>query len=480
MRRCRLGCLLAFQVALVVAGVVGALIAHAVVASESLSDQGSVGLAIVTFAGLAGLTIASLAAALGAQARGRRLAFAAAPMLLLLLCGVFARSVYPETSVEMEALREEGTPPGPGTTIALGPTGSDVRLSGEIVEGAAARLDALLDANPDVDRIVLTSEGGLADEGQAIGDVIADHGIATYIPDYCVSACTLAFVRGRQRYVMKGGRVGFHGPFQEGLFGRTFTGDSKAAKAAYVEAGVQPAFADEALKVSPDDMWFPSADRLIAAHVATQIVDRDRFPDSNLDGQVSLEGARKVVLDNFPVLKAYADLAPKALDTIAAWYLDAYRRGATEAETTADLRAIVRGAVLTSLAQGDDATVLAVARYLAQALGAASSAQQCFKIGERADLVEAERQLARSDPAAADAAAILVSRSIKTREAPAAVIHAARPDHRIGPEECRVVRATYATILALPPAEAVARIHAMLKMQATASLADLKALHIAQ
>ena len=196
--------------------------------------------------------------------------------------------------------------PGPPARIALGPQGRDIRFAGEIGAGSAARLAALLAAHPAVTRIHLTSEGGLVEEATAIGDLIAARGLATYVPDYCVSACTLAFVRGAERYLLTNGRLGFHAPYDPGLFGQVVQADAAAERAAYVAAGVDPAFAAEALAVASDSLWIPEPARLIRARVATALVDTDRFPDSTLDDDPSPAGARAAILRALPLLGSLA------------------------------------------------------------------------------------------------------------------------------------------------------------------------------
>lgn len=229
--------------------------------------------------------------------------------------------------------------------ITLGPGGRDIRLAGELSEGVAARLKRLLDENPRVERIHLTSEGGLVDEGAAIGAQIAARGLVTYVPDYCVSACTLAFVRGRERLIVAEARLGFHAPYETGLFGQDVAADAAPERAAYIAAGVAPDFVDAALKVSSDDLWLPDARHLLRAGVATGIVDLRRFPDSTLDGGPDLAHARAVLLENFPQLERLERMAPQAVDAIAARYLDAYRSGLSEAEAVEEIeRRTVRAA----------------------------------------------------------------------------------------------------------------------------------------
>ncbi|MGT2488326.1 hypothetical protein ACU4GA_25120 [Methylobacterium oryzae CBMB20] len=117
--------------------------------------------------------------------------------------------------------------------LTVGPGGRDLRLAGDLAAGVAARVAALLAAHPQIIRIHLTSDGGLVEEGAAIGALVAARGLATYVPDACASACTLIFVRGRTRYLATGGRLGFHAPYEIGARGRMRPVDSAPERAAY-------------------------------------------------------------------------------------------------------------------------------------------------------------------------------------------------------------------------------------------------------
>ncbi len=336
--------------------------------------------------------------------------------------------------------------PAPPARVDLGPHGRDIRLSGELGEGTAERLRALLDANPGVERLHLTSEGGLVAEGQAIGRLVAARDLATYVPDYCVSACTLAFVRGPRRFLVEGGRLGFHAPYEPGLFGQAIQADGTDERAAYLAAGLDPAFVTEALATASADLWVPDADRLLAARVVTEIVDTGRFPDSTLDDDASPAGARAAILRALPLLAG----APDAVDGLAAWYADAYRAGRPEAESVAGLRRRAAEGIARNLARADDPTVLAAGRVLLRAMLAAraESRDTCARIGVGADLVEAGEVLADSVEVRA-----LVAR---TGLAPAIA-----PVSGAAPRGCAAEIHAYGRALGRPPAEAAPALRAL-------------------
>lgn len=95
--------------------------------------------------------------------------------------------------------------------------------SGQISEGDAGRLRRLVDANaiPEASFVYLDSPGGSLLEGLKLGKVIRDTGLYTYVgrrkgsevlgaPGECLSACSLAFLGGRFRWIVAGSTYGVH------------------------------------------------------------------------------------------------------------------------------------------------------------------------------------------------------------------------------------------------------------------------------
>ena len=280
----------------------------------------------------------------GSQARGRRFRTVARrigslrkPVVLALAASIALRPTslsgvaYAKSAMVQRDVRDTLSPP----RITLGPHGRDVRLAGGLADGTARRLAAVLTAHPRIARIHLTSEGGLVDEGTAIGAVVAAHRLATYVPDYCVSACTLIFVRGGKRYLRIGGRLGFHAPYEIGRFGKLIPVDATPERGAYAAAGVGSDFLSRALAVAPTDIWIPHAAELIRGGVVTQIVDASRFPDSTLDDDDSALAARAAVTRMFPALRS---MRASDLHRTATWYRDGYHTGRPEGTAISELR----------------------------------------------------------------------------------------------------------------------------------------------
>jgi hypothetical protein len=363
----------------------------------------------------------------------------------------FLKTTLADLSLRLED-RVQTRAPGPAARIALGPHGRDVRLAGEIGEGTAARLGTLLAAHPEVTRIHLTSEGGLVDEALAVGELIAARNLATYVPDYCVSACTLAFVRGSTRSLVAQGRLGFHAPYDAGLFGQILQAEGSVELAAYVAAGVEPAFAAEALAVPSETLWIPEAARLIQARVATEIVETDRFPDSTLDDDPSPAGARAAVLRALPLLEAL-DGRGTILADMANAYLDGYRAGRPEGEALDALRDRAQAEIARVLRGADDATWVEIGRTLLRAMRRAEP-EACRAIGGEGNLLLAQDALSTGSGGRPDDAprALLARAAGQGGGASSPARSAARP-----PRDCAGLIAAYARALAGPEAGAALR-----------------------
>lgn len=90
--------------------------------------------------------------------------------------------------------------------------GSVITVSGEIRDGDNRILRDKIDAAPQPAIVAFNSPGGHLATGLRIGELIREKGLPTMVPSMmtCASACALAWLAGRERYIAKTGRVGFH------------------------------------------------------------------------------------------------------------------------------------------------------------------------------------------------------------------------------------------------------------------------------
>jgi hypothetical protein len=147
--------------------------------------------------------------------------------------------------------------------------GHDLILRGTLAQGAASRFRALLAGHPGVTDVILTSPGGRMLEAERIAAAVRERRLDTRVDRDCMSACTFILLAGRERTAPEGARIGFHQPAFPGLDSAEMRGAIEESRAAYLGAGVDPAFTWRAMTTPAEGMWFPSQDELLAAHVLT-------------------------------------------------------------------------------------------------------------------------------------------------------------------------------------------------------------------
>lgn len=104
--------------------------------------------------------------------------------------------------------------PSPAMTFAV--HGSEVWLSGPVTGSEYSQLLAILGSNP-INAVVLTfSNGGNANAGYNVGELIRGRGLTTVIRGSCASSCSRMWLGGVTR-ILDGpnSRVGLHGNYDD-------------------------------------------------------------------------------------------------------------------------------------------------------------------------------------------------------------------------------------------------------------------------
>ncbi|AUQ75478.1 ATP-dependent Clp protease proteolytic subunit [Phaeobacter piscinae] len=163
--------------------------------------------------------------------------------------------------------------------------------TGEISDDDIEPFRDILDANPAITRLQLNSGGGSVYAGESIADIVQDHALDTWVVGECISACVDIFLAGNRRQMTLGSKIGFHQrdwapkavqsyyrlwrkdenwatPFEFGTWIYRDTQSEVFRHLKYMmQRGVDPAFAIETLKTNPEDVWYPTRLRLMAAGV---------------------------------------------------------------------------------------------------------------------------------------------------------------------------------------------------------------------
>jgi hypothetical protein len=161
--------------------------------------------------------------------------------------------------------------------------GAELEFDGEIVRGVARELREALASNSKVTVIHLNSSGGDIDEARKISRLIQERGLITVTNMGCMSACTLAFLAGRERIMSPGARIGFHQASAPHMTASQIEAYEKTDEVFMLAKGVPADFVKKAFSTPNSDIWMPTTQELKAAHIVTDI--RGDFIMSGLGGE---------------------------------------------------------------------------------------------------------------------------------------------------------------------------------------------------
>jgi hypothetical protein len=190
-----------------------------------------------------------------------------------------------------------GGRPGPAVTTPVAElrqplsvalvSGGVLQLTGTIDPGAAARVEAEIDAHGEYVRTVaLDSPGGAVADALAIGRLIHDKGFSTSVASgaICASSCPLIFAAGRERIAGAAAAIGVHQVYAAAPAG-TLTSRLAAAGQAMSDAqtltaeisrylsglGIDGEVWLRALETPPDRLTYFSSAELTRLNLATRL-----------------------------------------------------------------------------------------------------------------------------------------------------------------------------------------------------------------
>lgn len=204
---------------------------------------------------------------------------------------------------------------------------------------------------PSVTTVVLQSPGGWIRQGQMVADVIRARGLNTYAEGVCASACTIAFLAGKDRSVAPRAKLGFHS-------GRNVGGEGVAdVSAIYRSAGLPERMIRKIANTSFDDMWFPLHEELLAAGVITRqsVGGEGAALATAIQTQESLTAQLKTINAFAALSERFPDEFERVRD--AAWAR--IQQGASDAEVVTATRRQVASMAPRLVPYGSDATLLA-------------------------------------------------------------------------------------------------------------------------
>jgi hypothetical protein len=297
-------------------------------------------------------------------ALGKRAVWAGLAKLMVCLgvlntAAILIRSGIPQIS-EATSVAFLDDPLIPPYSIRLLNNGSEVEISGGIKFGLSNDFEKILNASSGVRTVHLDSLGGRIGEGEKLNAVIRARRLDAYVQAKCLSACTLAFVAGRQRVLKKGAQLGFHRA--------AFAGDDKlddsVERSIYRRAGVTGAFIDRALATGNTSMWSPTEAELLAAGVVTRISSGDEYAVAGMEGKLTREGWDQALQKSAPLYQALKEKYPTAYDEVLDVFVNGASRGASQAELVGQTRVKIGDLTRKLLPQMDDALLIDFGRLV--------------------------------------------------------------------------------------------------------------------
>jgi hypothetical protein len=220
---------------------------------------------------------------------------------------------------------------------------SELEVRGMLTFGVSEEVRKMLEAHPQVRVMHLNSDGGRVAEARGLRDLISAHSLATYSATGCSSACTIAYMAGKDRLLAQEASLGFHQYSFPGSTQADFQADYQKDRRDWAARGVDGGFAAKAFETPSARMWQPTRAELVAARVITQ----DRMTmDLAVSGvsaaRMNDDAAFERDLIAIPLYAAIRESDPKAYEQIAAKLKDGVRRGHTMVNIRAETQPIVK------------------------------------------------------------------------------------------------------------------------------------------
>lgn len=239
--------------------------------------------------------------------------------------------------------------------------GTELEVSGPLAWGVAQQLELALVQAPNAHVLHLDSVGGRISVALNLADIIREHRLDTYVAHLCASACTLAYLAGQQRWVGVHGKLGFH---SASLGGTANPLVDMGFRRYYQRDGLPAEFLDHVFRTSPKELWFPSLDELLKAHVATGIAADGTFAMSGV-GLTPDPHATERELLALPLYAALRGADPDWAALMATWDRTV-SQGETITQFAAEVHAHVAHNVSRLLPVAPDGALLQFADVLLQ------------------------------------------------------------------------------------------------------------------
>ena len=263
--------------------------------------------------------------------------------------------------IETWRIAFQNDPDIPDYSIRVMRDGTEAEIIGGLKFGLADDFAKILGASPRVKVVHLDSVGGRLGEGEKLYELIRSRGLDTYVSSQCLSACTMAFAGGRERYLREGAVLGFH----KGAFpGANDSGLDQLQTAIFAHAGFDAGFIAKALSTPNSDMYQPESSVLLSAHVITAVTDGNQFALSGMGANVSKEYLAASLAKARPLFATMKERFPNFYENFIDEYYQNLVQGKSEAETVATGKEKLQSFIVHLIPLADDAVLVDYAKML--------------------------------------------------------------------------------------------------------------------
>ena len=223
-------------------------------------------------------------------------------------------------------------------TIQIDPVLKTILIKGYFKTGLSEnfRSEISKQAQNNLTTVVLESPGGNIEEARKLSKLIDTFGFNTHVDGICASACTIAFISGKERSMGRSANLGFHSP-------RTMIKtDSSTAEnflkleeekqvKFFKEKGISTSFIDRIFQAKSNDMWYPTKDELVAGNILTSKSDYKLVNNIEVI-QGSDDELIKLVVKNIPWIAVIYKNDKASYDGIINSIVVAHKQGLSEIE----------------------------------------------------------------------------------------------------------------------------------------------------
>lgn len=271
-----------------------------------------------------------------------------------IVCGVAAtlvqliRAGAPQLS-EAWQMAFEGDPRTPAYILRTMRNGAELEVAGGVRYGLTEDIERLIRTSPAIRVLHLNSVGGRLGEAKKLARLVRERGLITYTSSECLSACTIAFAAGRERWLSDHARLGYHTGVFAGKSQQLYTHDL------LVKAGLPDSFATKAVSYGPDRMWYPTVGELLAAKAISGVVDSYRFAASGYGLRPDTQDF-EAQLRKHSYFRAIEDADPDRFAALVSRFGKAYAAGQPEGIILDSMRdEYISPLLVTRLAKVNDA-----------------------------------------------------------------------------------------------------------------------------